>query len=116
MIAREIEGRTIFLMLSKPVARSSIFLGKFVGFAVVVLGMVIFQSAILIGLLLLKGFVLDILIFWAILGILLKLISLLAVILFFSAFTSPMIAMFLTIASYFIGHGGYSMLDYAYWE
>lgn len=29
MIAREIEGRTIFLMLSKPVARSSIFLGKF---------------------------------------------------------------------------------------
>ncbi len=27
-----------------------------------------------------------------------------------------MIAMFLTIASYVIGHGGYSMLDYAQWD
>ena len=29
MIALEIEGRTIFLMLSKPVSRSSILIGKF---------------------------------------------------------------------------------------
>jgi ABC-type transport system involved in multi-copper enzyme maturation permease subunit len=116
MIAREIEGRTIFLMLSKPVPRSSIFLGKFIGFSVVVLGMLVFQSLLLIGLLLLKGFSLDVLLFSAIIGIALKLFSLLAVILFFSAFTSPMIAMFLTIATYFIGHGGYSMLDYAHWE
>ena len=48
MIAREIEGRTIFLMLSKPVSRSSIFLGKFIGFATVVVGMVAFQTALLV--------------------------------------------------------------------
>jgi ABC-type transport system involved in multi-copper enzyme maturation permease subunit len=102
MIAREIEGRTIFLMLSKPVGRYAIFLGKFIGFAVVVVGMVIFQSGVLFTLLLAKGFDIDPLIFSAIVGILLKLFSLLALILFFSAFTSPMIAMFLTIASYVI--------------
>jgi Cu-processing system permease protein len=116
MIAREIDGRTIFLMLSKPVPRTSIFLGKFVGFSVVMLSMVLFQSLLLIGLLLLKGFEIDLLIFSAIIGIILKLFSILAVILFFSAFTSPMIAMFLTIASYIIGHGGYVMLDYASWD
>jgi hypothetical protein len=52
----------------------------------------------------------------AIIGISLKLLALLALILFFSSFVSPTIAMFLTIASYIIGHGGYSMLDYARWE
>lgn len=116
MIAREIEGRTIFLMLSKPIPRSSIFLGKFIGFAVVIIAMVAFQSALLIGLLLWKGFAIDMLIFPAILGITLKLFALLGLILFFSTFTSPMISMFLTIASYIIGHGGYTMLDYARWD
>jgi hypothetical protein len=52
----------------------------------------------------------------AIIGIFLKLLALLVLILFFSTFVSPMIAMFLTIASYIIGHGGYAMLDYARWE
>ncbi len=116
MIAREIEGRTIFLMLSKPVSRSSIFLGKFLGFALVVLLMVGFQSIILIGMLLYQGLILDPLLFPAILGIVLKLFSLLGLILFFSSFTSPVIAMFLTIASYIIWHGGYAMLDYARWD
>ncbi|GAB0175227.1 MAG: ABC transporter permease subunit [Candidatus Altimarinota bacterium] len=116
MIAREIEGRTIFLMLSKPVSRSSIFIGKFLGFSLVVMSMVIFQSLLLIGLLFFKGFGIDSLMLPAIFGIILKLFSLLVLILFFSTFVSPMIAMFLTIASYIIGHGGYAMLDYSRWE
>ena len=114
MIAREIEGRTIFLMLSKPVSRSSILIGKFIGFALVMLLMVAFQTIILVGLLYFKGFGIDHLFFPAILGIILKLLSLLVLILFFSSFTSPMIAMFLTIASYIIGHSGYAMLDAAH--
>lgn len=116
MIAREIEGRTIFLMLSKPVPRRAIFLGKFIGFAVVIIGMLLFQTVVLLMLLKVKDFVIDPLIFPALLGILLKLFALLALILFFSTFTSPMIAMFLTISSYIIGHGGYTMLDYARWD
>ena len=113
MIAREIEGRTIFLMLSKPIPRYSIFLGKFLGFSGVMIFMVAFQTVVLSWLLILQWFVIDPLFFPAILGILLKLFSLLAVILFFSSFTSPMIAMFLTISTYMIGHSGFLMLDYA---
>lgn len=113
MLAREIEGRTIYLMLSKPIGRGQIFLGKFFGFALVMLFMVAFQSLILLGLLTLKDIAIDPLFFWAILGIILKLFSLLAVILFFTNLTSPLIAMFLTLATYIIGHSGYTMLDYA---
>lgn len=116
MIAREIEGRTIFLMLSKPISRSSILIGKFIGFSVVVFLMLAFQSAILIGILLFREFPLDSLLFPAIAGIFLKLLALLSVILFFSSFVSPLIAMFLTIATYMIGHSGYMMLEYAGWS
>ena len=76
--------------------------------------MVAFQTIILVGLLYFKGFGIDHLFFPAILGIVLTLLSLLVLILFFSSFTSPMIAMFLTIASYIIGHSGYAMLDAAH--
>lgn len=78
--------------------------------------MVVFQTMLLIGLLYFKDFDIDFLLVPAVLGILLKLFALLGLILFFSAFVSPIIAMFLTIASYIIGHGGYEMLDYAKWE
>jgi hypothetical protein len=49
----------------------------------------------------------------ALFGIFLKFLSLLALILFFSTFVSPMIAMFMTIASYIIGHSGYTIFETA---
>jgi ABC-type transport system involved in multi-copper enzyme maturation permease subunit len=113
MIAREIEGRTIYLMLSKPIARSSIILGKFIGFGTVMLMMVAFQTIVLITMLMMRGIEIDTLLYYAILGIVIKLFILLGLILFFSSFVSPMIAMFLTIASYMIGHSGYTLLEYA---
>jgi hypothetical protein len=42
-----------------------------------------------------------------------KLLSLLALSLFFATIVSPSIAMFMTIASAIIGHGGYVVLEYA---
>ncbi len=114
MIAREIDGKTIYLMLSKPVSRGSIVLGKFFGFLVVLFLVIVLETTILISILVFKGFVPDMIFFLAVLGIYLKLLSLLALILFFSTFVSPMIAMFMTIASYVIGHSGYTMLEYAF--
>jgi Cu-processing system permease protein len=51
--------------------------------------------------------------FLAVVGIFLKLVSLLALSLFFSTIVSPGLAMFMTIASAIIGHGGYQILEYA---
>jgi len=48
LIAREIEGRTIYLILSKPIRRGSIIFGKFIGFAVVLFLVVSIEFLILV--------------------------------------------------------------------
>ena len=113
LIAREIEGRTIYLMLSKPIRRGMIIVWKFTGFAAVLLLVVLIELAILIGIVYSQGFIPDSIFLLAVLGIFLKLLSLLALSLFFSTIASPGLAMFMTIASAIIGHGGYVVLEYA---
>lgn len=113
LIAREIEGRTIYLMLSKPIRRGMIIIGKFIGFAAVLFLVVLIELTILIGIVYSQGVVPDSIFFLAVLGIFLKLLALLALSLFFSTIASPGLAMFMTIASAIIGHGGYAVLEYA---
>lgn len=113
MIAREIEWRTIYLMLSKPVRRGLIVLGKFVGFSAVIATVLVWESCILLLLLSIKWIAPDMLFFFALLWIWIKLEILLALILFFSTWVSPMMSMFMTVISYIIGHSGYAVLDYA---
>lgn len=113
LIAREIEGRTIYLMLSKPIRRGMIILGKFTGFAVVLCLVVMIELTILMAILLFQWISLDLIFFMAVFWILLKLFSLLALSLFFSTIVSPGLAMFMTIAAAIIGHGGYAVLEYA---
>lgn len=113
MIFREIEGKTIYLILSKPTPRSNILLGKFFGFSIALFWIILLQTILLSGLLILKWAPLDGIFFLAILGIYLKLLILLAVTLFFSTFVSPMVAMFSTIGVYMIGHGAYDIIEFA---
>ena len=113
LIAREIEGRTIYLMLSKPIWRWAIIVWKFLGFAVVLALVVIIEMLVLVWILLIQGIGMDSIFFLAIVGIFLKLLSLLALTLFFSTFVSPGLAMFMTIATAIIGHGWYVVYEYA---
>jgi ABC-type transport system involved in multi-copper enzyme maturation permease subunit len=113
MIAREIEGRTIYLMLSKPIPRGSIILGKFLGFALILLISLIIESIVLVVILAVKDYTPDAVFLMAILATYLKHLALLALILFFSTFVSPILALFVTLASYIIGHSGYAILEYA---
>ncbi len=113
LIAREIDGRTIYLMLSKPIRRWMIIVGKFTWFSVVLLLVFVIELTILIGILLSQGVILDSIFFLATVGIFLKLLSLLALSLLFSTIVSPGLAMFMTITSTVLGHGGYAILEYA---
>jgi ABC-type transport system involved in multi-copper enzyme maturation permease subunit len=113
LIAREIDGRTIYLMLSKPIRRWMIIFGKFSGFAVVLFFVFIIELLILIAILFSQGVVLDSIFFLATVWIFLKLLSLLALSLLFSTIVSPGLAMLMTIVSTIIGHGGYAILEYA---
>lgn len=113
MITREIEGRTIYLLLSKPISRSSILIGKFLWFSSLLVLLTFLETLCILLLLWFFGFNISLLFFIAIVGILLKLLTLLALILFFSTFISPILALFMTIASYIIGHSGYVVLGHA---
>ena len=76
-----------------------IILGKFTGFSIVLLLVVLIELAILIGILFTQGIAIDTIFLLAVLGIYLKLLALLALSLFFSTVVSPGLAMFMTIAS-----------------
>ncbi len=113
MITREIEGRTIYLPLSKPIRRSSILIGKFMGFSFVLLLLVVLETLCILGLLWFFGFAITGFLVFAILGIFIKLLAILSLILFFSTFISPVLALFMTLASYVIGHSGYVILEHS---
>lgn len=113
LIAREIDGRTIYLMLSKPIRRGMIILWKFSGFAVVLLFVFVIELLILVAILISQWVILDSIFFLATLGIFLKLLSLLALSLLFSTIVSPGLAMLMTIVSTIVGHGWYAILEYA---
>lgn len=113
LIAREIEGRTIYLILSKPIRRWMIIFGKFLGFSVVLLLVFLIELAILMAILISQWVAIDSVFILAILGIFLKLLSLLALSLLFSTVVSPGLAMFMIIVTTIIGHGGYAVLEYA---
>jgi ABC-type transport system involved in multi-copper enzyme maturation permease subunit len=90
-----------------------IIIGKFTGFAIVLLLVFVIELTILVGILLSQGVGLDSIFFLAIVGIFLKLLSLLALSLLFSTIVSPGLAMLMTITSTILGHGGYAILEYA---
>mgnify|MGYP003534887684 CR=1 FL=1 len=90
-----------------------IIFGKFTGFSVVLLLVFVIELAILIAILFSQGVTPDSTFFLAILGIFLKLLSLLALSLLFSTVVSPGLAMLMTIVTTIVGHGGYAMLEYA---
>lgn len=113
LLSKEFEEKTIYLTLSRPIDRSKIIFGKFFGFSAVTGIFVIILSIILVTLIAFYGLNLSAIFFLSILGIFLKILILIALILFFSIFLSSGIATFGTLAVYIIAHGGYSLLEFA---
>lgn len=111
LLFKEIEGKTIFLILSKPIQRYEFILGKFFGFAWVIALITFLQSFLYIIVLLIKSIPLEWLIFYALFFIFLKLLILIAVVLFFSTFISPMLTIIVSIMVYFVGHSFSLILD-----
>ncbi len=113
ILTREIEGRTIYLLLSKPISRGSIIYGKFLWSAGVLLLLVVLECLFVTGILSMNWFFPELLFFLAVLGIYIKLLAILSLILFFSTCIAPTLALFMTLAGYIIGHSGFIMLQYA---
>lgn len=107
LIYKEIERKTFYLILPKPISRSEILIGKCLGLIMTTLSVTLMSTIVLFIILFIRGdtsyiHVIFISLFYSILeSIILILISML-----FSSFTSPILAAVSTITMYFVGHGG----------
>ena len=113
MLVKETEGRTIYLILSKPIRRSAFLLGKFFGFATVLAVIVFAESVILSGLLYMSHIPMTALYFIALASVYVKLILVFAITLFFSTFASAILSIFFALGIYIAGHSAYMVLDMA---
>jgi ABC-type transport system involved in multi-copper enzyme maturation permease subunit len=113
LLFREIEGKTVYLILSKPVKRGDFILGKFLGFAAILFFIIFIQSIISTVVFFIAKTPLSVLLFASIGFIYLKLLLLFAIILFFSTFISPLLSILLVMGVYIISHSITTMTDMA---
>ena len=113
LLFKEIEGKTIFLILSKPIKRYEFILGKFFWFGLVITLITFLQSVLYLIVLYLKGIEIDSLILFSLVFIYFKLIILVAIVLFLSTFMSNILTIIVAIMTYFISHSFSLLLDLA---
>jgi len=104
LISGEVDRRTIFTILSKPVSRSEFLIGKFAGLTLTVWLQLALMAWAFAGVSWLAGAPLrgDHGLAIALIG--LELMVLVAIATFFSSFTTPMLAALFTVGLWLIGH------------
>jgi len=106
LVSKEMDKRTLYALLAKPVRRWEFLLGKFAG---LVLTLAVNTAAMSLGLLLLMLYVKhslersDAVVLVAVYFILLKLALIVALALLFSCFTTPLLAILFTVGLYIMG-------------
>ena len=106
LVSKEMDKRTLYALLAKPVRRWEFLLGKFGG---LVLTLAVNTAAMALGLLLVMLYVKhslergDAVVLVAVYFILLKLALIVALALLFSCFTTPLLAILFTVGLYIVG-------------
>ncbi|MDQ7009474.1 MAG: ABC transporter permease [Candidatus Gracilibacteria bacterium] len=104
LLFKEIEGKTIFLILSKPIKRYEFIIGKFLGFSGTIFLIVLFQAILFLGVLFFKDIEINYLIMWSLIFTFFKLEILLSIVFFLSTFMSNMLVILVSIMIYFLSH------------
>lgn len=111
LLFREIEWKTIFLILSKPIKRYEFIIWKFFGFSFCIFLVVFFETLFFLLVLLIKSIEIDFLILFSLFFIFLKLEILLALVFFFSTFMSNILTILVSVMIYFISQSFSLLLD-----
>ncbi len=113
LLFKEVEGKTIFLILSKPIKRYEFIVWKFFGFSSTIFLIVALQSILFLFVLFFKGIAIDHLIIFSLLFTFFKLEILLALVFFFSTFMSNILTILISIMVYLLSHSFSLLLDLA---
>lgn len=113
LLFKEIEWKTIFLILSKPIKRYEFILWKFFGFSLVIFLITFLQSILYLVVLYFNSINIEPLIIFSLIFIFLKLLILVWIVLFLSTFMSNILTIIVAILSYFVSHSFSLLLDIA---
>ncbi len=111
LLFKEIEWKTIFLILSKPIKRYEFIIWKFVWFSLCILSILLLQSILFLVVLLIKDIEITKLIVFSLIFTFFKLEILLSFVFFFSTFMSNILTILVSVMIYFISHSFSLLLD-----
>jgi ABC-type transport system involved in multi-copper enzyme maturation permease subunit len=103
LVYKEIEKKTIFNILSKPVSRDQFIIGKFLGLALTMLAALGAMAGIFFLFVWMNGGGFDLKIILYFFMLFLELLVIVAISLLFSSFTTPILSFIFTISLYLIG-------------
>ncbi len=104
LLPKEMDSRTVYMVISRPVPRYAFILGKILGlFGILIINLILLSFMTLLATFLLGGSV-NGLIFWAILFILVECFLLLLVTVFFSLFTNNILSSLIALVFLVLGH------------
>ncbi len=104
LLFKEIEWKTIFLILSKPIKRYEFIIWKFLGFSGTVFLIVLLQAILFLVVLFFKDISIDYLVVWSLVFTFFKLEILLGLVFFLSTFMSNMLTILVALMIYFLSH------------
>lgn len=104
LVSKEIEKRTIYTIVSKPVSRVEFLIGKYLGLLATLIMNVTIMLAVLLGMLLLMNEPFAPKLIAASAFIFLELALLVAIALFFSTFSTPTLSAIFSLSFFVIGH------------
>ena len=104
LVSKEIDKKTIYTIISKPVPRYEFLLGKYLGLSITLLVNTLIMLAGFLLVLLYMDVPISLLLFKAVFLIFLELMVVTAVALLFSTFTTPTLSAIFTLSIYVIGH------------
>lgn len=104
LLYKEIEKKTIYTIIPKPIERWQFLLGKFGGILMTMAVQLLVMSAILVGLLLVRDIALTGTLITALCLIFVEVSIIAAVAIFFSAFSTPLVSGMLTAMVFLVGN------------
>ena len=104
LVYKEIDKKTIFTLLAKPLHRAEFILGKFLGLVLTLFVMTVFMSLIFLAIVYLHTSKVEGALLVAVGYIFLELVLVTAVAILFSSFSTPILSSLFALAFYLIGH------------
>jgi len=104
LVTKEIERRTVYTILSRPITRVQFVLGKYIGLGFIVVANVTIMFVMFLATIWLTGNTIYASLFQAVELILVETLLVMAMAMFFSTFSSSVLSATMTIGLYIIGH------------